>query len=172
MTSPSHGARAPEPSPSHGGAPTVDIDGSPSAKHKRMAGRGSARERKAAPPPFAFLRATFYLWAVRAQEHIGDHLNADIPRSRRLATPPTEAGLTQIEQSNKLSPANDECRITSTSCQFRRARLCSPLDEHDRPLDGTRRNTPVLGMNSAISSGRRSRPIGPGREAQLRFDLV
>jgi hypothetical protein len=51
-----------------------------SAKHKRMAGRGSARERKAAPPPFAFLRATFYLWAVRAQEHIGDHLAADVPR--------------------------------------------------------------------------------------------
>ena len=49
-------------------------------KHTRMAGRGPSRARKAAPPPFAFLRATFYLWAVRVQEHIGDLLTHDVPR--------------------------------------------------------------------------------------------
>lgn len=49
-------------------------------KHDRMAGNDGSDSKKAAPDAFAFLRATFYLWGVRVQEHLGDLVARDVPR--------------------------------------------------------------------------------------------
>lgn len=98
------------------------------AKHKRMAGRGSSRPRKAAPPPFAFLRATFYLWAVRVPEHIGDLLTADGPRvvgigdvhlenfgTWRDAEGRLVRGANDIDEATRMPNTNDLIRLATSA---------------------------------------------------------